>query len=192
MIRDCRLIVTMDSQDYLKLLYKSTGWKLRTQNTYIIANVIIVSINLFINIGLWFQHLNEVHHPCCRHRRRHRCCCRSRSWSRSSPKTPPRYQRGVADVKPRSRRAVLHNKVHSLQTKRRRERERGEGGRVEEKGGQRGEKGEEGRVREGDRECAAAQERISVFWNQMSCRALAIYWHMTNGFFLVRAWLQPP
>ena len=58
---------------------------------------------------------------------------------------------------------MLHNKVHSLQTKRRRERERGEGGRVEEKGGQRGEKGEEGRVREGDRECAAAQERISVF-----------------------------
>ena len=25
MIRDCRLIVTMDSQYYLKLLYKSTG-----------------------------------------------------------------------------------------------------------------------------------------------------------------------
>ena len=191
MIRDCRLIVTMDSQDYLKLLYKSTGWKLRTQNTYIIANVIIVSINLFINIGLWFQHLNEVHHPCCRHRRRHRCCCRSRSWSRSSPKTPPRYQRGVADVKPRSRRAVLHNKVHSLQTKRRRERgeREGEWKRKEVRGVRKERKG--GWEREIE---SALQHRREFLCSEIRC--LAGHWLFTDtwrmDFFLVRAWLQPP
>ena len=55
---------------------------------------------------------------------------------------------------------MLHNKVHSLQTKRRRERgeREGEWKRKEVRGVRKG-----GRVREGDRECAAAQERISVF-----------------------------
>ena len=46
------------------------------------------------------------------------------------------------------------------------------------------------RKRQRERESAHKELRISMFWNQMSCRALAIYWHMTNGFFgaCARCW----